>query len=343
VTGQTLSVRLASAADREALARLRVEWTTENGNFVLDPTFDERFSAWFSQDRSPRIVWIAEVGDTVVGMLNMVVFHRMPQPGMRAQAWGYIANVYVEADSRNQGVGGVLLKEATAYARAEGFIRLVLNPSDRSTPFYARAGFRPATELMLLALSDAKGASQQLTFQPFTEADLPALNGWLNEPHVDRWWHEAENLAGTRARYLPDIEGREPCFPLLIQANGHPVGFAQWYWWRDYPHYQQQIGATDGEVGIDYLLGDAALCGRGLGTTLVAELVRYVSDLVPDADGIVVDPEVANRASCRVLEKNGFRLVTVTRVEDPDSPPVGPSAVYRHELSPTDELKSSDL
>lgn len=72
-----------------------------------------------------------------------------PGPGW---SWGYIANVFVLAAHRNGGVGGALLAAAVDHARTAGFVRLVLSPSERSIPFYARAGFRPATSLLLLPL-----------------------------------------------------------------------------------------------------------------------------------------------------------------------------------------------
>jgi GNAT superfamily N-acetyltransferase len=63
--------------------------------------------------------------------------------------WGYVANVYVDRAARAAGVGGRLLDAATTYADDEGFARLVLSPSERSVPFYERAGFGTTTSLML--------------------------------------------------------------------------------------------------------------------------------------------------------------------------------------------------
>jgi GNAT superfamily N-acetyltransferase len=87
-------------------------------------------------------------------MLNLLVFRRMPRPRSVAAPgspglWGYVANVYVEPASRDAGAGRVLLEAATSHADAHGFARLVLSPSERSVPFYERAGFAPATSLML--------------------------------------------------------------------------------------------------------------------------------------------------------------------------------------------------
>jgi len=82
------------------------------------------------------------------------VFTRMPKPRSAdargpARQWGYVANVYVERDHRDHGIGRALLDEAVRHADRHGFARLVLAPSERSVAFYERAGFGPATSLMV--------------------------------------------------------------------------------------------------------------------------------------------------------------------------------------------------
>ena len=82
-------------------------------------------------------------------MLNMLVFTRMPRPRRPTRpgrpSGATSRTVFVGADARNSGVGRQLLDAATAYAEEHGFARIVLSPSERSVPFYARAGFVPAT------------------------------------------------------------------------------------------------------------------------------------------------------------------------------------------------------
>jgi ribosomal protein S18 acetylase RimI-like enzyme len=76
----------------------------------------------------------------------------MPSPGRAPSRWGYLSNAYVVPDWRCRGVGTALLTELLAYARSERFTRIVLHPSDRSIPFYRRAGFGPAASLLLTEL-----------------------------------------------------------------------------------------------------------------------------------------------------------------------------------------------
>ncbi|MEO5711109.1 MAG: GNAT family N-acetyltransferase [Nocardioidaceae bacterium] len=137
------------------MAALRRAWTEENhGGPIDDDGFDAAFAEWFEREHDQRVTWLAEGEGRAVGMLNLLVFHRMPRPRSpdapgRPEAWGYVANVYVGPAHRDAGTGRRLLDAVTSYADEHGFARLVLSPSQRSVPFYERAGFATATSLML--------------------------------------------------------------------------------------------------------------------------------------------------------------------------------------------------
>lgn len=163
-------------------------------------------------------------------------------------------------------------------------------------------------------------------------ADLPLLSRWFAAAHVERWWHESSDPAEVQSEYLPSIEGNEPSHALIAELPAGPFGYAQWYRWSDYPDHARSLGADPDEAGFDYLIGLPADCGQGLGTRLVAALVAYVQKRDATVAGFVVDPEVANAASRRVLEKNGFELIVVKAIPDLGGHPIGPTAVYRHRL-----------
>ncbi len=147
-------VRRATRDDGAVVAGLRHAWAGEQaGQDLTDPTFDEVFEAWFDREYDQRMTWLAFHQDLPVGMLNMLVFTRMPKPARRTSQWGYVANVYVDAAHRDAGVGRMMLDAALDFAKEQELARLVLSPSERSVPFYERAGFAPATSLMVCDLS----------------------------------------------------------------------------------------------------------------------------------------------------------------------------------------------
>lgn len=152
---RAVSVRRAGPDDLPHLVELRRLWSSENvgRELAADTDFVAEFATWFEREAYQRVTWVAEADGAAVGMLNMLVYTRMPVPSAarkdRPAQWGYIANVFVRSDHRNDGSGRALLEAAIAHADAEGFARLVLSPSERSIPFYMRAGFAPATTLMV--------------------------------------------------------------------------------------------------------------------------------------------------------------------------------------------------
>ncbi len=145
-------IREGTAEDLPELARLRAVWTVEAGlDGSADPDFPAAFQTWLTAN--PRTFFVAEdpavtgTTGTLVGMLNLSVFERMPKPGKPASVWVYLANAFVLPAHRNAGVGGALVAAAIEYSRRIGAARIVTSPSPASKLFYARQGFEPADEL----------------------------------------------------------------------------------------------------------------------------------------------------------------------------------------------------
>lgn len=63
-------------------------------------------------------------------------------------AWGYLGHLFVLPAPRDEGHGRALIETVQQAARARGYRRVVLSPSEESAPVYRRSGFRAADELM---------------------------------------------------------------------------------------------------------------------------------------------------------------------------------------------------
>ena len=142
-------IRQVRDADLTAISGLRRESTREQFGVHGDPDFEERFAAWFARESSRRSTWVAETDGRLVGLMSLAIFERMPRPGRAPGCWGYLGNAFVLAAYRNQGVGGRMLSTILDYAHGNALARVVLSPSARSVPFYRRAGFRAADELLV--------------------------------------------------------------------------------------------------------------------------------------------------------------------------------------------------
>jgi RimJ/RimL family protein N-acetyltransferase len=166
-----------------------------------------------------------------------------------------------------------------------------------------------------------------VTMRPMAPLDLALVSRWLAEPHVARWFTPESTAEVELAKYRQRVEDPHGKTVMrVVELSGRPVGWCQWYRWDDDPGAASAIGAGTGEVGADYALGEPDAIGHGVGTAMIAALVEEVRRLHPVA-GLVIAPEAGNRASCRVLEKNGFQLVDARPLAT--EPHDRPMAIYR--------------
>ena len=137
-------VQEVSTQDRTDLAAHRRAWSEEvSGGALDDDGFEERFARWSAAEETRRVMFVAIVGGVEVDMVNLAAFERMPRPDQAGSRWCYLGNAYVLPKHRDRGVGVALLAAAVDHAGACGAVRIVLSASERSVPFYRRAGFGP--------------------------------------------------------------------------------------------------------------------------------------------------------------------------------------------------------
>jgi Ser/Thr protein kinase RdoA (MazF antagonist)/RimJ/RimL family protein N-acetyltransferase len=163
-----------------------------------------------------------------------------------------------------------------------------------------------------------------IRFRPLTAGDLARVSGWQQRPHVARWWRDPADLASIRSHYQPSIDGRDPTEVFIVVVDGEDAGVIQRYLVSDYPDWEAAVGAGDA-AGIDYYLGEPGLVGRGIGTAAISRFARDTLRRYPDAAAVIADPEQANVASWRALEKAGFERVAAG-VFEPDGEP---AYIYR--------------
>lgn len=88
----------------------------------------------------------------------------------------------------------------------------------------------------------------------------------------------------------------------------------QTYLVTDHPAWQELVQVGDGVAGVDLLIGEPDLVGRGLGQRVLAQFVREVVFADADIQAVVTTVEEGNRRSWRAFEKAGF--VHVRDVEE---------------------------
>ena len=165
-----------------------------------------------------------------------------------------------------------------------------------------------------------------VSLRPMELGDLALVERWLAEPHVARWFLDGSSLETELSDIRESVLGDQGTHMLVVLDDDQPIGWCQWYLCAVEPAWAAEMGAGHGDAGIDYALGEPSSVGSGVGTELVRTLVTLVRSARPGC-GIMADPDAQNVASRRVLEKNGFELVAVRKMDSELSD--APMAIYR--------------
>ena len=142
-----------------------------------------------------------------------------------------------------------------------------------------------------------------IEFRPLAEDDLPLVEEWLRRDHVARWWRD--DIAESLAEYRAALEGREPTDHFMIVVDGCAIGMIQTYLVSDYPEWEAIVQVGEGVAGVDILIGEEELIGRGLGPRILTE---FAGDVIT-SPAVIATVEEENRRSWRAFEKAGFRHV----------------------------------
>ena len=182
------------------------------------------------------------------------------------------------------------------------------------------------------------GTVGTVTFRPLARADFDLVATWLSDPVVARWWNHDTTPEAVERDFGPGIDGEPVEFYLACAGGGRPFGLIQRYAIAAYPEYVEELEPVyelpDGALSIDYLIGEPAARGRGLGTAMIADFIAQGWTAYPQAHSVVVPVAAGNTASWRALESAGFRRVAEGEME-PDNP-VDPRDhyVYRFDRPP---------
>jgi aminoglycoside 6'-N-acetyltransferase len=146
-----------------------------------------------------------------------------------------------------------------------------------------------------------------IRFEALRKDDLSVLREWLGREHVHRWWRD--DIEESMTEYEKAIDGLDRTDHFLIVVGDRPVGMIETYLVSDHPEWDAIVEVGEGVAGVDLLIGEPELVGRGLGPRVLAEFVETIVFARPDTHACVAAVDEANRRSWRAFEKAGFRYV----------------------------------
>jgi len=137
---KTVQIRLATAADLPEVLRLYQQPDLDDGDTL--PL--SQAIAWFAkiQQYPSYRLWVAELGDRVVGTFVLLIMDNLLHLGAPA---AIVEAVAVDPQHQSQGIGRQMMHWAMAEARQAGCYKLVLSSNqkrDRAHAFYEALGFQ---------------------------------------------------------------------------------------------------------------------------------------------------------------------------------------------------------
>ena len=148
-------IRLAGVYDAGELARMRYAFRVEQNEPVeTEAEFVARCGPWMRERLAGGAwrCWVAEGPEGIVGHLWLQLIEKIPNPAPELEQHAYITNVYVDPAARGAGVGALLLDAALGFCREQRVDSVILWPTERSRPLYARHGFVEPGDLLELVL-----------------------------------------------------------------------------------------------------------------------------------------------------------------------------------------------
>jgi RimJ/RimL family protein N-acetyltransferase len=140
------------------------------------------------------------------------------------------------------------------------------------------------------------------------DRDIPLVDAWLEKEHVKKWY-EVPELGVSLDDWRHEIRERNGEFRwityFIAAWNGSPIGFCQYYRCEDSADEDFGSLPVEGSYGIDYMIGEEACLGKGLGKAMINILVEKVFTF-PDAVRVTADIDAANKASANALLSCGF-------------------------------------
>ncbi|MBM3197580.1 MAG: GNAT family N-acetyltransferase [Chlamydiae bacterium] len=162
----------------------------------------------------------------------------------------------------------------------------------------------------------------KIAFEPLAADHFILLHKWIQEPHVWQWWGEGKSWTldeitakynSYTLRYKIDRGIKKAIHPFIINFQGQPIGFIQFYNAFDFPRDDgfdvQEIWDRKNEslAALDFYIGEPAYIGKGLGSQVLRFFLQ--TQVFKQYDACLVDPEKNNKIALKTYSKAGFSTV----------------------------------
>ena len=148
-----------------------------------------------------------------------------------------------------------------------------------------------------------------------SEHDYGLLARWLSDERVLRFYEGRDHpftLEMVKAKYGDRVLSQEGVTPCIMEYEGYPVGYLQYYQADPQEYEFEHHGKA---YALDLFIGEPAYWGRGLGPGFIRLLLCFLFE-ERGADWVILDPHVDNLRAIRCYEKCGFRRLKLLKAHE---------------------------
>lgn len=133
---------------------------------------------------------------------------------------------------------------------------------------------------------------KSLSLRKFTSADLGLFHRWHNLPRVAHFWKLQGSLE-EHAAYIQRTLNDPHEEAAIIEADGTPVGYVEFYWIKD-DELAKYCEAQDFDRGFHFLVGERKFLGRQNTQAVVQAILHHIYQDEPRTRRVLVEPRVDN-------------------------------------------------
>lgn len=141
-----------------------------------------------------------------------------------------------------------------------------------------------------------------------TEIDYGKMLEWRQDEDVKKFYsnpHDSYTLEKVVNKYKARIEGNDKKTPCIIEHNGNPIGYIQYYELEIEEKQKYELPVKIITYGMDILIGSAGYRNKGIATQAIRLLQKQLSEKT-NVQNIILKLSKENISAKRCYEKCGF-------------------------------------
>ncbi|MED1204632.1 GNAT family N-acetyltransferase [Heyndrickxia acidicola] len=99
---------------------------------------------------------------------------------------------------------------------------------------------------------------------------------WLANEAITAFYGPRMSAQEVARKYTPRIEGSIPVIPCIAETADGPIGFVQYYMLNSSERMEYGYDKSNPAFGMDQLIGNPAIWGKGMGTLLVTTMSCFL-------------------------------------------------------------------